>query len=70
MMNKKGMYRGGKVYYNYPNVEIYEVATRLDLWPAGNQEVEFEIKNGQAIVKFLGRIYSHEEADKIVKSII
>jgi hypothetical protein len=69
MENKKGMYRGGNVYCNYPNVEVYEVANRLDLWPSGNQEVEFVLKGGKAIVRLLGRIYSHDEADRVIKAI-
>lgn len=70
MENKKGVYRGGKVYSNHPKNEVYEVANRLDLWASGNQEVEYQVKNGQAILKLLGKILSNEEADKIVKSVI
>lgn len=70
MENKKGVYRGGKVYSNHPKTEVYEVANRLDLWASGNQEVEFEVKNGQAIIKLLGKILPNEEVDVIVKSVI
>lgn len=68
MGNKKGVYRGGKVYSNHPKLEVYEVSNRLDLWPSGNQEVEYEVKNGQALVKFLGRMVPDDEASRIVNS--
>jgi len=47
------------------NVVVYEVLNRLDMWPSGNQEVEFEIKEDKAIVKKLGKIYDSVEADKL-----
>jgi len=66
-MIKTGIYRSGKIYHSTTSsVKIYEVLNRLDMWPSGNQEVEFEIKGDKAIVKKLGKVYDPMEADKLI----
>lgn len=66
-MNKRGIYRGGKVYYRKPNqignIEKYDVFNTLDWWPSSNQEVTFEVKNGKALIVGLGKMYDQETAD-------
>lgn len=84
-MNKRGIYRGGKVYYRQPvvigltggnwekgwsgtksfggNLEKYDVINTIDWWPCSNQEVEFEIINGRAMIRGLGKMYDQDTAD-------
>ena len=49
------------------DVVTYDVENRLDIWPDGNQEVSFELREGKAIVKTLGKIYNPEEADRLIQ---
>lgn len=69
-MNKTGIYRGGKVYYRWTgtksfggDLEKYDVINVLDWWPSSNQEVDFEIISGKAMIRRLGKIYDQETAD-------
>lgn len=48
------------------NVVTYDVDNRLDMWPSGNQEVEFEIINEKAVVRKLGKTYESNEADRLL----
>jgi|LakMenE18May11ns_1017448.scaffolds.fasta_scaffold9958390_3 hypothetical protein len=61
-MVKKGVYRDGKVH-THEHV-VHDVERTLDWWPNANQEVEFELLNGKAIIKSLGRMLKSEDADK------
>ena len=49
------------------NIIVYEVENRLDIWPMGNQEVEFELKEEKALVKKLGKIYDSVDADRLIE---
>lgn len=42
---------------------IYEVERTMDWWPEANQEVEFNLMEGKAVIKSLGKILSNDEAD-------
>lgn len=65
-MIKKGIYRDNKVH-TYETV-VYEVERTLDWWPNANQEVKFELSEGKAIIKSLGRMLKPEDVDRYCRS--
>lgn len=75
-MVKKGIYRDSKIHTHEPALHtfgsldyvVYDVERTLDWWPKANQEVEFELLNGKAIIKSLGNILKPVEADIYCRS--
>jgi hypothetical protein len=47
---------------------VYDVVRTMDWWPASNQEIEFELKDGMAVITSLGKILKSEDADKYIGS--
>jgi len=47
---------------------VYEVQRTMDWWPNDNQEVNFELENGRAYIKSLGKILEPDEADHYCRS--
>lgn len=63
----KGYYRDYRVYdINGKTVKKYDILNRLDLWPNANQEVYFEIINGQALIKELGHTLPYDEVNRFL----
>jgi hypothetical protein len=53
---------------SFGGYKVYDVERTMDWWPNANQEVEFELVNGKAIIKSLGKILKSEDADKYIGS--
>ena len=47
---------------------VYEVERTMDWWPKANQEVEFNLIDGKAVIKSLGKIFSNDDADGYCRS--
>ena len=61
-------YNGWSGTKSFGGHTVYEVERTMDWWPKANQEVEFYLMEGKAIIKSLGNILSNDEADIYCRS--
>jgi len=66
-MIKKGIYKDEKVHSKDTNTS-YDVDNPLEWWPNSRQEVDFEIINGRASIKKLGKIYKESEINDFINN--